>query len=658
MSGTPPTVRADALPTARPDVDDALSETVAADPPVVGADAAVGDALARGRTIGRFTILRELGSGGMGIVYAARDEQLERTVALKLLHGGDASGSGGESERRRLLREAKALARLSHPAVVTVLDVGVHDGQTFLAMEFIDGQTLDRWLHATRQSWREVISVYLRAGEGLAAAHAAGIVHRDFKPANVMVREDGRVVVLDFGLARAPLTPPSDEELAAAAARDSTRALDLTATGTIVGTPAYMSPEQFTAGELTTASDQFSFCVALFEGLHGVRPFAGRSVEELARHVVSGERRVAPPQSLPPALEVVLARGLSTRPEDRYPSMDALLEQLRALLEAPAPAPARWWPRLLAVGVIAAVTIPAVGSLREAPTQAELALADVSGRDDGDALPGDAAVAMRLPLRYVDAATALPFAEAVVEAPFSVRAAPGGHALLLVGPASAKSQGEAQEGRLRSLLTVVDKLEDADAVQSVPSDRIRHRATRVAVSDKRPAPRPARGATKEASRAEVELRVEPAGDEEPGAPAPDETAELELSAELDGDAEPELAQLLQQLDAIAGLEEVDEKHVRGLLVARELAGLAEVRAHIEAQEFRSEREREEALRSLEAGVRVLKHGLASGPKMKWCFEMPGAEEPTCFKSPLGCRRAADRALGAGKGVCLPGESPS
>ncbi|MCA9693111.1 MAG: serine/threonine protein kinase, partial [Myxococcales bacterium] len=218
--------------------------------------------------IDHFVILRRLGRGGMGEVFAAYDERLDRRVAVKLLRSGLGSRRGGEQANRRLIREAQALARLSHPNVVQVYDKGpAGDDRYYLALEYVEGVPLDTWLGQGPYPLPTILEKFLQIADGLSAAHAAGLVHRDLKPANAIVGSDGRVRVLDFGLARAPLTPPSDEELAAAAARDSTRALDLTATGTIVGTPAYMSPEQFTAGELTTASDQFSFCVALYEAL-------------------------------------------------------------------------------------------------------------------------------------------------------------------------------------------------------------------------------------------------------------------------------------------------------------------------------------------------------------------------------------------------------
>ncbi len=352
--------RSSALARARPEIDaegDLGHALMKADVrgKLFGPPASNGAPPAERARIGRFTVLRTLGEGGMGVVYAARDEELERVVAIKLLRddGGDSEG-----ERRRLLREAKALARLSHPAVVTVHDVGVHEGHTFLAMELVDGETLDAWLRAgpgEGRSWREVVSVYLGAGEGLAAAHAEGVVHRDFKPANVMVRGDGRVVVLDFGLARGPRAQRADAGhhgyVAPQASSGARAALGLTETGTIAGTPAYMSPEQFEGRRVTAASDQFSFCVALYEGLHGRRPFAGQTVAELARNVTEGTRTSAPPRALPRELVAALDRGLSAAPEDRFASINELLAALRAIVAAPQEASRAHSPWIVAVAI-------------------------------------------------------------------------------------------------------------------------------------------------------------------------------------------------------------------------------------------------------------------------------------------------------------------
>ncbi|MBL4684430.1 MAG: tetratricopeptide repeat protein, partial [Nannocystaceae bacterium] len=282
--------------------------------------------------IGRFPVLRHLGRGGMGDVYAAYDEQLDRRVAIKVL-----SWEPRAKDRARVVREAKLMARLTHPNVVQVYEVGEAQGRLFIAMEYVGGTTLATWQGESRRSWRPVVSTYLQAGEGLAAAHAEGIVHRDFKPSNVMVEDAAsdrlRVRVLDFGIARGrDLVPETVEQ--DASERGFAPSLDqgtLTATGALLGTPAYMAPEQFASANVGAAADQFSFCVALWEGLYGERPFSGDTLATLSKAVRAGERRRAPASSDVPAwLHHVVARGLAPLPEHRWPSMRALLEALRA----------------------------------------------------------------------------------------------------------------------------------------------------------------------------------------------------------------------------------------------------------------------------------------------------------------------------------------
>lgn len=277
--------------------------------------------------IARFTILDRLGAGGMGVVYGAYDPGLDRKVAVKVLRRDDRPEA-----RRGLVEEARALARLSHPNIITVHEVGEHQGQVFVAMELIDGQSLDHWIVAgdEPQPWPEVLEVFARAGQGLAAAHAAGLVHRDFKPHNVMRSRDGAVKVLDFGLAR-PM--PGQESAAAHVTGPQTHGTDsgsATHTGALVGTPAYMAPEQLSGTRATARSDQFSFCVAMFEALHGQRPFPGTSLEQIAFSVLEGqiETPAAGPR-IPAWVRAVLERGLSTDPEARFESMAQLLAALR-----------------------------------------------------------------------------------------------------------------------------------------------------------------------------------------------------------------------------------------------------------------------------------------------------------------------------------------
>jgi eukaryotic-like serine/threonine-protein kinase len=297
------------------------------------------DGLAPGATVGRYVILNLVGRGGMGEVYAAYDPQLDRKVALKLLHERAASEAAARTARERLLREAKAIARLSHPNVVVVHDAGaiddpIHGDRVFLAMEFIEGETVAAWLAATPRAWREIRDVFAAAGEGLAAAHEAGLVHRDFKPQNVMVGRDGSVRVMDFGLAsdssvmEGSDTPPVD--YAAAGVVPTSHTVALTATGVLLGTPLYMAPEQFLARATDARTDQFSFCVALYEALYGERPFPSQSFPALLEAVVGGRvREPAQKARVRSFLRKLLLRGLETKPAARYPSMRALLEALR-----------------------------------------------------------------------------------------------------------------------------------------------------------------------------------------------------------------------------------------------------------------------------------------------------------------------------------------
>jgi eukaryotic-like serine/threonine-protein kinase len=270
--------------------------------------------LPRGATVGRYVILRRIGEGGMGVVYAGYDPELDRKIALKLLRP-DRAGSSGEAARLRLIREAQAIARLAHPNVINVFDAGTFGEQVLVAMELVEGATLRQWLEEERRPWREVVERFLLAGRGLAAAHAAGLVHRDFKPDNVLLGRDGRVRVADFGLARTA----GDVEVPVPESPGSGRMLDspLTAVGVAVGTPGYMAPEQLRGEAADARSDQFSFCVALWEGLYGEKPAAGGTAPESA-----GATRV------PDRLRQALVRGLAADPAIRYPSMAELLERL------------------------------------------------------------------------------------------------------------------------------------------------------------------------------------------------------------------------------------------------------------------------------------------------------------------------------------------
>ncbi|MCA9688561.1 MAG: protein kinase [Myxococcales bacterium] len=276
--------------------------------------------------------MSQVGAGGMGEVYSAYDEKLNRRVAIKLVRPQLA----GPSWQARMLREAQGLARLSHPNVVQIYEIGEYRDSVFVAMEFVKGRTLREWVRAQRRvgaDYRPIVDMFIQAGHGLAAAHAAGLVHRDFKLENVLVGDDGRARVVDFGLVAASIDhdarPRHDgDELAAPL---GVRALDATLTevGVLLGTPAYMAPEQFLCLSTDARTDQFSFCVALYRALYDERPFAGDTSERLRASVVSGQLSDPPSDASVPAwIRPILTRGLSTSPADRYPSMDALLAAL------------------------------------------------------------------------------------------------------------------------------------------------------------------------------------------------------------------------------------------------------------------------------------------------------------------------------------------
>jgi serine/threonine protein kinase/tetratricopeptide (TPR) repeat protein len=318
--------------------------------------------LAPGEVIGRYIVVGVLGRGGMGTVYRAYDTQLNRTLAIKILHGDLSQSEGAEELALRMQREAQAMARLRHPNVVVVHDVGTFQERVFLAMEFVDGGTLKEWLRENPPR-DERLRVLLAAGRGLAAAHAAGLIHRDFKPDNVLVGKDGRVLVTDFGIARiadegnrppddssepnastlppdlldadppsSTLPPPTPPvvSLSSAAPTMVTLSATLTLPGSILGTIGFMAPEQAFGRPTTAASDQFSFCVTAYLTLYGRNPFTFAGVSE---YFTALDRPLPPPPSgsdVPPWIHRILVRGLSREPEDRFPSMDALLVALEA----------------------------------------------------------------------------------------------------------------------------------------------------------------------------------------------------------------------------------------------------------------------------------------------------------------------------------------
>jgi tetratricopeptide (TPR) repeat protein len=325
----------------------------------------------------RYELLEPLGRGGGGVVWAAYDRELDRRVAVKLLRAGASDSSSHSSSQARLLREAQAMAQLSHPNVIPVYDVAPYeagelklawpelaeedelpaDRGVFIVMEAVEGDSLIEWLRPGPRPWLEVLEIMLPAGRGLAAAHAQGLVHRDFKPGNVMLGSDRRPRILDFGLARSGTNewsdttagsqfPPTTQQLAQAGPR--------TQTGMVLGTPTYMAPEQHRGEPASEAADQFSFCAVLYEAFCGRRAFRGDSVDELRRQK---ENRAGPPAPdgvrIPDWLWSAVQRGLSPEPSERHPSMAALL----TILEA---GPRRRRRRRLLLGV-SAVALAGVG---------------------------------------------------------------------------------------------------------------------------------------------------------------------------------------------------------------------------------------------------------------------------------------------------------
>jgi tRNA A-37 threonylcarbamoyl transferase component Bud32/tetratricopeptide (TPR) repeat protein len=311
-------------------------DTIEDAPPTL--DDPVDGPLVAGAKIARYVVIRELGRGGMGVVYEALDPELDRKVAVKVLRR-DRLRADAHVASIRMQREARAMAKLAHPNVIIVHDVGAIDGGVFVAMELVKGTTLREWIDAARSSRTPrtphgidaILATYVAAGRGLAAAHAAGIVHRDFKPQNVLVTSDGdRVRVTDFGLARATKSTHddvADHDRIDAAPRSGRPSL--TETGAVVGTPAYMAPEQLRGEDATEQSDQFSFCVALWEAVHGERPFGGADAKELAQNVLEGKVRAPKSDArVPSAIDDLLLRGLRAEPRERHPSMNALLDAL------------------------------------------------------------------------------------------------------------------------------------------------------------------------------------------------------------------------------------------------------------------------------------------------------------------------------------------
>ncbi len=331
--------------------------------------------LAAGTMLGRFEVIDLLGRGGMGRVFRARDTELDREVAVKLLRSITTA-----SAEARLLREAQGMAQLSHPNLLPVFDVGHSEFGSYIAMQLVQGMTLRRWLGTKERTWEEIVGVLVAAGRGLQAAHDAGLVHRDFKPSNVMVGADGHVFVMDFGLVRAV----GDMVASASTSTSGGYALSdrMTETGSILGTPPYMAPEQSFGTEADVRSDQYSFCVTAWRALFDMLPFTAATFAELTK--LKQTRRPTQPRSprRPRWLVDVLRRGLAPKPDDRFPSMTALLEALdRGAARSSRPV---WLAGTLAVGVGAlAVGSQLAGADQEQPALCRSAADKLEGVWDG-----------------------------------------------------------------------------------------------------------------------------------------------------------------------------------------------------------------------------------------------------------------------------------
>jgi formylglycine-generating enzyme required for sulfatase activity/tRNA A-37 threonylcarbamoyl transferase component Bud32 len=306
------------------------------------------DTLSRGEALGRYIVIERLGAGATGVVYAAYDPELDRKVAIKILRPQADSADEGRRQAR-FVREGKAIAKLAHPNVVGIFDVGVAEGRAFLAMEYLAGGTLNQWLAAQKRSWRDIMKMFVEVGRGLAAAHGEGLVHRDFKPDNVLLDRAGTPKVADFGLVRQAGAGAQGEEAEVDDPRLTSSGIEyppsgphpssgahavagpLTRTGTLAGTPAYMAPEQFRGLPTDGRTDQFAFCVALHEALYGRRPFDAETVFDLAEAVMREQILPAPKGSnVPGWIRRSLVRGLRADPAQRYEKLEDLLATLEA----------------------------------------------------------------------------------------------------------------------------------------------------------------------------------------------------------------------------------------------------------------------------------------------------------------------------------------
>ena len=330
-----------------------------------------------GDKLGRFEIVKQLGAGGMGVVYVALDPTLNRQVAVKLLRLEKLGPLGAADARSRLLREAQAMARLSHPNVITVHEIGSDGDDVFVVMELNDGKNLTEWLK-TKPTWQGVVRVFIEAGEGLAAAHRAKMIHRDFKPDNVLIGRDGRVRVTDFGLVDLLSKPPGQNDPSKPRiSQGGMLGVSLTQTGEVLGTPPYMAPEQHDTRPADERTDQYSFSVSLFEALYGTRPFVGARYRDLVVNILEGNRSPVPTDTdVPSKVGDIVLRGLAREANQRFASMADLLGELREALanpeetvaDAATPTPAathahehtsrRRWPAIaLSVGIATALAV-------------------------------------------------------------------------------------------------------------------------------------------------------------------------------------------------------------------------------------------------------------------------------------------------------------
>ncbi|NUQ79222.1 MAG: serine/threonine protein kinase [Polyangiaceae bacterium] len=285
-----------------------------------------------GRMLGRFEVQGHLGEGAMGVVVRARDPLLNRDVAIKIMQPEALGRLGAETALARLVREAQAMAKIKHPNVVTIHEVDASSGQVLVVMEYVDGRTLRAFCDEKRRPVAELLNAFIQAGKGLSEVHRAGLVHRDFKPDNVLVGADGRVRVTDFGLVGLTQSQAGDDLRNATpneAAGTSLHAA-LTRTGSILGTPAYMAPELHRREPADARTDQYAFCVSLWEALAGERPFAGETYDELRANVTGGQLREPPRGAeIPARIRRCLERGLSVSRAGRYPDMDALMAAMQ-----------------------------------------------------------------------------------------------------------------------------------------------------------------------------------------------------------------------------------------------------------------------------------------------------------------------------------------